>query len=110
MTPVAAIQASAVAAWGGVTTLTGLIVASASDGNPFLVGTAIGSVIAFGGLLVTQLVKNQRAVWRIVEAKDRQIEAKDAELERLTWEREMARFRAGERDSPGPYLPTRRHA
>lgn len=106
--PVAAVLAAAVGAWSGVATLTGVIVAAASDGNPFIIGTAIASVLSFGGLLATQLVKNQRAIWRIVDAKDRQIEAKDAEIERLTWERERARFRAGERDDPGVFQPSRR--
>ncbi len=76
-------------------------------------------VVGFAGVLIQQILKYQKSVWDIVKEKDSTIKSKDAQLDQkdkvihardlminyLQWERESARFRAGERASdPGPYV------
>lgn len=87
-----------------IVALVGFLTASEIDGT-VAVGAVVTGVATFGGLLATQVVKNQKYVWSIVAEKERTIAQRDAEIERLTWEREAARYRAHERDDPGPFRP-----
>lgn len=73
-----------------------------------LTGSAIIAVLGFAGLLVRQIVSNQRLYVGIVADKDREIAARDDDLHYLRWELESMRFRHGERQvDPGPYIPRR---
>lgn len=76
------------------------VLASAQDSNPWTVGTAVGAVFAFAGLLVQQVIRNQRAVWAIVRSTEE-------DNHRLRWEIDRYRHRLGEGDDPGPYTPTK---
>lgn len=90
-----------------IVAMVGWITAAEVDGT-IAVGAVVTGVATFGGLLATQVVKNQKFVWTIVAEKERTITQRDAEIARLTWEREQARYRAHERDDPGPFKPRTR--
>lgn len=91
-------------AWG---TIRASVLAVGED-STLTVGTTLGVIVAFGGLLVRQIVVQQKAVWAIVRSKDSTIAELRAELAETRWEREVARFEAGQRPThPGDFI--RRH-
>lgn len=96
-------------------TMSGVISLLAVGESTTITYSAVAAVLVFAGLLVREVVKAQRAVWLIVEAKDRQLAAKDAEMDEvletkryLRWELEKLRYTYGERTmDPGPYSARR---
>lgn len=96
-------KALVISSVGGYGMVHAVILAVGED-STLTVGTTLSVIVAFGGLLVRQIVVQQRAVWGIVRAKDRQIRELRDELDEARWEREVARFDAGQRPTdPGPY-------
>lgn len=77
----------------------GYVTAAVTDGDAVVTGTVLTAVIGFAGLLIRQMYKSQREVWRIVEDEREQ-------RHKVTWERDVAWFRLypGMPD-PGPYVP-----
>lgn len=70
--------------------------------------TAIGAVLGFAGLLVRQVVVQQKAVWEIVTATKAEAESAKDEAHYAHWELEKLRYSYGERViDPGPYTPRR---
>ncbi len=86
-------------------TLIGIV--AVDESAPLMYGAFV-AVFGFAGLLVRELVKAQRAIWQIVEAKDRQIADRDDVIHYLRWEHEKYRFEQGDRTmDPGDYHPRR---
>lgn len=83
------------------------VITATIDTNPFTIGTALGTVFAFAGLLVQQVLRNQRAVWAIVRSKEDDIDRLQWANDRLQWDNDRLRFRLGEGADPGPFTPTR---
>lgn len=99
-----ALKLGAEVAGASLSALAGLL--AASDGDSILTGGAIVAVLGFAGLLVRQIVGNQRLYIDIVEGKDREIHERDETIHYLRWEMESLRYRHGERQvDPGPYTP-----
>lgn len=74
-----------------------------------LTASAVVAVLGFAGLLVRQIVNNQKLYIGIVAAKDNEIAERVAEIHYLRWEIESMRYRHGERTiDPGPYVPRAR--
>lgn len=84
----------------------GLASIFAAGGDQAIQYSAIVAFIGFTGVLVRQIVGNQRMFVGIVAAKDQQLAAQQATIDYLRWENETIRFRHGEREmDPGPFQP-----
>ena len=82
-----------------------LAIFAAGESTP-ITYSAIVAVLGFAGLLVRQIVNNQKLYIGIVAAKDAEITERVAEIHYLRWEIESMRFRHGERAiDPGLYIP-----
>lgn len=93
------------AAVPGAAGLAGSILAATVDNTTVAVGTTLAVILAFAGLLVQQVIRNQRAVWAIVEAKDRDLETLRNELHFRDYTIARLRFRLEEGPDPGPFSP-----
>lgn len=102
-----------VSAFSGIHAGITAVIGEGADGNTIAIGTTLGVSVTFAGLILRMVIKNQGAIWDIVRAKDHEIVKKEGEIrlanlgkEYAEWEREQARFRAGERTDPGPFQPS----
>lgn len=78
----------------------------AADDSTVITSGAVVAVLGFAGLLVRQIVGNQKLYIGIVASKDRDISERDEIIRYLRWELETMRYRIGERQiDPGPYVP-----
>lgn len=96
---------AAKAAIPGLAGVAGSVAAAATENTTIAVGSTLAVLVGFSALLIQQVVKNQRAVWAIVEAKDNQIDDLRDELHRCSWNGERYRHRLGEGPDPGAYVP-----
>lgn len=73
-----------------------------------LTASAVVAVLGFAGLLVRQIVNNQKLYIGIIAGKDKEISDRDDIIHEIRWEMESMRYRIGERTiDPGPYVPRR---
>lgn len=101
--PMTALRLGADIAGASISAMVGVF--AASD-DSFITGGAIVAVLGFAGMLVRQIVGNQRIYIGIVEGKDREIREHAETIHYLRWEAETLRYQYGERAvSPGPYVP-----
>ncbi len=81
--------------------ITHIIAAAGASDSIIAYGGTTVAVLGFAGLLVRQLVQSSGAWKEIVSSLRSQLLAEQEAHEFTRWEREQARFRAGERDNPG---------
>lgn len=92
----------------GATSLSAVTAVLAVGESTPLTYSAIVAVLGFAGLLVRQILQAQKAIWKIVAAKDAELAQRDDALHYVKWELESMRYRVGERQvDPGPYVPRR---
>lgn len=92
-------------AGAALSALTGILAAGESTA---ITSGAIVAVLGFAGMLVRQIVGNQKLYIGIVAAKDSELIERDDTIHYLRWELESMRYRIGERQvDPGPYTPRR---
>lgn len=90
----------------GLVAVSGMASILAASGDTAITYSAIVAFIGFTGLLVRQVVGNQRMFVGIVAAKDAQLAERQQTIDYLRWENETIRYRHGERElDPGPFTP-----
>ena len=83
---------------------TGVLGAIGADG--IAVGTVLGIAAGFAGLIVRQVIRNQNAIWDIVRSAQADAARERFQKEYAQWELDKDRFRHGEREDPGPFVPS----
>lgn len=83
----------------------GSVVAATTENTTIAVGTTLAVIIGFAGLLIQQVIQNQRAVWAIVEAKNADNEALRDELHEKEYRLAILYHRLDEGPDPGPFVP-----
>lgn len=94
----------------GATGIGGSILAAANNSPTLAIGTTLTVVVGFAGVLIQQVIKNQRTVWAIVRQKDFDNEGLRDDLHFAFWRIGVLQFRLQEGPDPGPFVPRTRHS
>lgn len=70
------------------------------------VASVLGIATGFAGLIVRQVIRNQNAIWDIVRSAQADAARERFQKEYAQWELDKDRFRHGEREDPGPFVPS----